>query len=166
MSRKIFRHSVVLALLAIHLTQAHALCDRDEQQLAAAIDQKIENWAQLRKLQMKIGACDQGSIAEGITEAVVNLLANHWDKLDQLARYSGKQKSFGVFVIRHITATADDQQLLAIIGNAEKYCPDGHLRLCANLAGKAKIALKESSELDTESTVGEKNTKPIPKTQN
>jgi hypothetical protein len=105
---------------------------------------KVKSWSGLRKWFESYVDCDDGSLAEGVSDYVVVSLAQHWPDLPKLERQIEKNSRFEAFVLRHIDATTDLDDLAAIGRNATERCPSRSTTLCASLANAAREALKES----------------------
>jgi hypothetical protein len=90
--------------------------------------------------------CDVGFWAEGYTHAVVEMLSAHWKKLDDFERLARQDAAFRLFVLRHVDASADPDDLHKVLTNATRRCPREHRALCKSVANAVKAALKVSSE--------------------
>ena len=81
--------------------------------------------------------CDDGGVAEGVSEAVAKLLANQWDSVGELVKLGSKDKGFEDFVVRHVDETIDwDRDAPRIHENARLHCPANSRRLCKALVGR------------------------------
>src|SRR5271167_4508688 len=61
----------------------------------------LKTWRQIYRSFRLYSACDEGSIAEGYSEAVVRLLAAHWIQFSQLQNFAARDDAFRGFVLRH-----------------------------------------------------------------
>lgn len=124
-------------------TRADAMAAED------ATDVAHKSWAILNTQYLKYARaadCDDGAIAEGWSDAVARLLANAWDELPTLARLVKADPEFLPFVVRHIDATADTDDLERVRANAERRCPPGgYEQLCRVIATAATGALADGS---------------------
>jgi hypothetical protein len=87
--------------------------------------------------------CDDGAIGEGYSESVARILVDHWNRLPRFAELAGKNAAFRAFVIRHVDATLNTDDLEKIKENASMHCPANLRKTCNELAKTADQALKE-----------------------
>lgn len=93
----------------------------------------LKDWRAVYRAFKRYGKCDDGGIAEGYSDAVVQLLAFHWSSIGELSRLEQKDPIFGRFVISHIDETADGDQEKAIEAFARGHCPAGLEKLCKRI---------------------------------
>lgn len=98
----------------------------------------LKDWAALYRAFRLYGICDDGGVAEGFSDAVAKLLANQWQTLPELAKLARSDRQFEQFVFRHLDETVNQEDDLAIVGNAQNRCPNGLAALCRRLVAKAK----------------------------
>ena len=99
----------------------------------------------LRHYQMFI-ACDDGALAEGHSDAVVNLLAHRWGRFSEFVALSRRHPSFRRWAIRHIDATTSNDDLSRVVRNAAKCADNVHSKgLCGKVQKAATDALAEQS---------------------
>jgi hypothetical protein len=104
---------------------------------------KVKSWSGLRKWFESYADCDDGGLAEGISDYAVVSLAQHWRDLPELKRQIEKNSRFEAFVLRHIDATTDSDDLKKVVENATQRCPEHSTALCSSIAGAARAALDE-----------------------
>jgi len=142
-----FRRGVnVTVLLALGLSPATALSN-SQCTIEDLKDGRLEfpDWKALYVSYSRFKNCDNGGyISEGYSESVVRLLADHWNSLPEFAAISGKHPGFQQFVMRHIDATTNVDDLTKISESATKHCPPGHATLCVTIVEQATAAIKES----------------------
>ena len=90
--------------------------------------------------------CDDGWMAEGYTQVVVKMLSARWATVHELARLARRDPAFRRFVLNHVDASADPDDLRKVLTNATRQCPRDLGGLCASVANAAKAALKASNE--------------------
>ena len=130
------------SLLALPAAGAEARdrCDRAEQALS-----KAKSWTELRQWSSEYGEdCDDGHLAERVSEIVSISLAERWQDLPKLERQIKKAPRFREFVLRHIDSTAAIGDLEEVVENARKWCPVGLDSLCGAIGGEAAKALEEA----------------------
>ncbi|MFK2890506.1 hypothetical protein ISS98_05150 [Dyella flagellata] len=131
-------------MLAAGCVAAHshaAACTATQAEAADAAVDTLNSWAAVDAFRVKFKQCDDGSIAEGSSEAVARLLVDHWDTLHQLSPLIAKTPALRSFVLWHINSTLDTGDLDKIKQNAG-HCPNGMQALCKSIA---KAAVEASS---------------------
>lgn len=112
---------------------------------AAAAETAIEHagsWKKLEAAYMKFRHCDGGELAQGNSEAVAELLAEHWSTLPALTALIRQNPAFRRFVLRHIEAGSDREDLESIQTSAATQCPSGSESLCDDIKQAAARALR------------------------
>lgn len=113
----------------------------------AALDGAVllRTWVTLYRSYKSYRQCDDGAIGEGYSESVARILVDHWNSLPDLADFTGADGEFRSFVIKHIDATLNMDDVEKIKRSAETQCPSGLRTLCTALAQQADAALKEGA---------------------
>jgi len=86
--------------------------------------------------------CDDGAIAEGYRESVARILVDRWKTPQELASLTKNDKPVLSFVLKHIDATLNPDDLKKIYFNAGNLCPVGWLHLCITIDKRAVSALQ------------------------
>jgi hypothetical protein len=107
---------------------------------------KVKSWSGLRKWFERYVDCDDGSLAEGVSDYVVVSLAHQWQDLPKLERQMKRNPHFEAFVLKHIDSTTDSDDLKAIVEHATRRCPDDSIALCSSMISAARQALEEAPE--------------------
>jgi len=102
----------------------------------------LDTWSKIRTAFQRYGQCDDGSIAEGNSEAVARLLVDQWTTLPTLAALVRRDRGLEGFVLRHIDTTLDPDDLERIKMLASSRCPAGIESLCSALSAAATRASK------------------------
>ena len=110
---------------------------------------KMTNWQAIHGGSRKfIPVCsDDGVFAEGYTDAVVSTLAERWQEFPILNQVIKREPSFRRFVLRHINASADSDQLRRVESNAQNRCQSSMRKFCDEIAVEAQKAIREISKL-------------------
>ena len=117
-------------------------CPSDRVAPAIAEVQGALDWAALYGMFRRYAGCDDGAIAEGYTDRVMDLLARGWERLPDLAPLVARDPAFAAFVLDHIDATADPADLRRVVSFVEgRGCPDIASDLCDAIRRHAKDAL-------------------------
>lgn len=117
-------------------------CSPKEAEAADAAVDGLDSWTNVERAYKKYGHCDDGSIAEGNSEAVARLLVDHWNTLPLLAALVKRDPAFKRFVLRHIDTTLETDDLDRIGIFASTQCPPGSAPLCRELLQTAARAAK------------------------
>lgn len=117
-------------------------CTKEEEQTAEAVAATARSWRQLHQQFERYSHCDDGAIAEGFSESVTLLLAEHWRDIRQLEATLKLDPSFREFVIRHIDETVPGDRLKRIVENANKRCQRSLKNLCRDI----EVAAKKSAQ--------------------
>ena len=105
----------------------------------------IRTWDALYASYQKFGHCDDGAIGEGYSESVARILADHWSSLPRFNQLTSNDAAFRKFVIRHLDATLNSDDVERIKNKATMHCPPGLRKTCTDLAKQAEDALKLAS---------------------
>jgi hypothetical protein len=106
------------------------------------------HWPEFRSLWKEYDGCDDGSIAEEFSSAATRLLKIEWAEAQIALLHDGV---FRAFVLRHVDATEDEADILAVRHNASKRCKTGKAqkRLCTQVIDACDKALKEQRSYRT-----------------
>lgn len=106
-------------------------CSQKEAMQAETATDSLKTWNSVYRFYKQFSHCDDGGIAEGVSDAVANLLSNRWDSINEFVRLASNDKRFENFVIRHIDETIDWGHDAPLINeNARLRCPSSSPRLC------------------------------------
>ena len=76
------------------------------------------------------------------SRSVVHMLASRWDDLHELEYFAEANRGFRGFVLKHIDATADEDELRRVWSRA-KECPGYARPICREIEDRARAALSE-----------------------
>lgn len=135
----------------------HAVCDDKARQAEEGVAEFLKkiyrepprnHWPEFKSLWKKYDGCDDGSIAEEFSSAATRLLKIAWAEAQIALFHDGV---FRAFVLRHVDATEDEADILAVRHNASKRCRTGKAqeRLCAQVIDACDKALKEQRSFRT-----------------
>lgn len=133
-------------LLLAFLCSAPPTCSASDRCMNTADELlfKVKSWSDLREWFENYTDCDDGYLAEGVSDYVVVSLAQRWQDFPELKHQIGRNSRFKDFVLRHIDATTDSNDLQKVVENATRRCPEHSTALCSSIVGIAQEALKES----------------------
>jgi len=140
---------LVLIAASLPLQGVHAMpdCTNEEIKLLDGLPDKVaypsDSWERLFLSYQVHRQCDNGVVAEGYSDAVVHLLSRRWYLLDHLVAISKTHHDFEDFVIRHIDATTNRDDLAKIARMARNHCKADHGLLFGKLVLAAQGALKD-----------------------
>jgi len=103
----------------------------------------MKSWNDLQSWHKDYPVCDDGFLGEGISEFVTASLAEHWETLADIQGRINNSPEFKVFILKHIDASADENNLMIIDRNARTKCLSIHKALCSEIEQRAQIALKK-----------------------
>ncbi len=107
----------------------------------------LRSWDAVYKSYLLYASCDDGAAAEGYSESVARILADHWDSLRQFSRLTKDDKGFRAFVLRHLDATLNMEDVRAIRVNTIRRCPVDLRDICKDLRKNADVAIKEDASV-------------------
>lgn len=140
--------TLVLALVftpaGMAQTAAERSCTLEDSKSAFDAVDKLGNWEAVGKFYKAYLPCDDGGIAEGVSDAITKLLANKWSGFWLMQANAKDDQQFQKFVLKHIDATVAVETLQAINRNARQRCPKGSSAICKKIAAAALSAIKES----------------------
>ena len=105
-------------------------CTNEEEVHGDAEIDALKDWDHLYRWYQKFQQCDDGSLAEGYSDAVAKLLADDWNHFGRVLSLTKTDKGFQQFVLKHIDATIDDGDARKLLSNAKFKCPAGGKALC------------------------------------
>ena len=136
--------SMILFGSAFSLTSNAADCPDYNVFFKEINPEKQKSWNNLYRIYKQTpSGCDDGAYAEGFSDFVVQFMAKHWDRFDELISLIKKDPSFQVFGLKHIDATADERALEASSKNAIHKCPASERSLCKEIDKKARAAIED-----------------------
>ena len=115
----------------------------DTQAMFAELD-SLKRWGDLHRSFKKFQGrgCDDGAFAEGYSDFVVRTLAHQWKTFGEMRSLVDSDVEFKKFVLGHIDATTDQEDIKRIRANADRKCPRDASALCAAIGHAAQDAEK------------------------
>lgn len=142
-----FRTSALFLALALAIAEPQhcgaqtKVCSSQMAQAADAAMDNLDDWHKVAQAFRDYGQCDDGSIAEGYSEAIARLLVDKWSTLPTLATLTRRDPALRQFVISHIDTTLDTADLEKIRKFAAFQC-NTTASLCSQLQAAAEHALR------------------------
>lgn len=136
---------VVLIVLSLALISGTTHAKRCTERYAEAADLTVDNldsWEAIQKNYVAYAQCDDGSIAEGNSEAIARMLVDQWPENVKLQSLINQDSGFEKYVVRHINSTLNTDDLSQIIMLSSESCPAENKALCSKLIAAAKSAEK------------------------
>ena len=134
MVKQLLKISTALLFCAALIPVAYGKsCTPQEAEAADEMIDHLDSWEKINNARKQFGHCDDGSIAEGNSEAIARLLVDHWDTLPTLAELIKHNPSLRRFVLRHIDSTLDTNDLEKIKMLASSSCSKDLTALCPDL---------------------------------
>lgn len=104
---------------------------------------ELKTWKDIYKLFKSYPGCDDGAYAESYSEFVVHTLARYWDRFGELIELTTTDSNFHDFILNHIDATADIDDINTVIKNTLKRCPSGSEKFCKEIEKAALSTIEE-----------------------
>lgn len=105
----------------------------------------LRSWSALYHSYKLYRQCDDGAIAEGYSESVARILVDHWETLPELSTFSRRDARFRRFVLRHLDATLNMDDVEMVRRKAQTRCPKALRPVCVDLIRKADSAMSENA---------------------
>jgi hypothetical protein len=142
MLRTLVAFALFLSAFCVGYAQDSPCADPEAKQALTEAD-TLRSWDSLYKSFRLYRNCDDGAIAEGYSESVARILVDHWDTLPRLAELAKKSDKFWHFVLKHVDATENPDDLQKIKLNSIRRCPAGLRLVCGDLGRAADSAIKD-----------------------
>ena len=103
----------------------------------------LPTWDPLYKSFTSYRSCDDGFIGENYSESVARILVDHWNTLPRLASLARENVLFRQFVLQHVDATLDtnDIEKIRTKTKTKTQCPLRGCACCAVTCGSRRMAL-------------------------
>ncbi len=141
-----YKTVIHLILVSILLTGGHSSAQwagcPDVAQFVKEIDPATKTWKDLYRFFKTYPGCDDGVYGEGYSDFVSQSLSKYWNRLNELSSLIKKDPSFEDFVLNHINATADPQDIKAMLNNARTKCSVNHKAICTKIENAALSVLQ------------------------
>ena len=108
----------------------------DAQRADKAVD-GLNSWDRIHDWYKSFRRCDDGGLAEGVSEAVARNLIERWETLPRLGQLIN-DPGFRQFVLKHVDQTLDEDEIKKIDVNSEKRCPTNLHPFCLELKKRAE----------------------------
>jgi hypothetical protein len=119
-------------------------CTEAEQR--EVISTNSSDWKAFYRVFKRLAHCDDGAMAENFSENVVRLLAKDWKHIADSDSLIASDRIFRRFVLNHIDATTNPDDLRMIISNSRERCPATTRQLRRSFESEAQSALKEQAD--------------------
>ncbi|WP_222889524.1 hypothetical protein [Enterobacter sp. C2] len=141
-------NKIMLFLMGTLLLSSNALAEvcipKDAEAAEQAVDH-LTSWQVMNDNFTRFHQCDEGSIAEGNSEAVIRLLVDKWETLPKLSVLTRQNAAFETWVLSHIDSTLDSGDLQTTVNLATSQCPASESTLCRKIVKAAQAAIHESN---------------------
>ena len=127
---------ILLALFSfcvLSSEQSLAECTLEKGVKAERQTDYLKSWTAVYDFFKEYAECDDGGIAEGVSDAVVKLFIKDWPNIASLQKMTDTDQDFKNFVFRHIDQTADFREVKQIGNLAHQECPQNAQRICKDL---------------------------------
>jgi len=140
----VFSAIAIFAVSAVARSDAGGHCRLTDQEFFAQLP-TLHDWKGIYAFYKRnLPACpDDGAYAEGYSDVIVRAFAKRWTDVAHLQTLAVADPGFRAFVLRHIDATGDPDELRETLQNATTRCPAGVDALCKDVAANAAGAIRE-----------------------
>lgn len=129
--------AIALCLASSIVALAQERCTPQQAKQAEKAVDSLNSWDRIHDWYKAYSQCDDGGQAEGMSEAVARNLVDRWERLSRLGELI-KDAGFRRFILKHVDATLNADDLEKIAVNAEKRCPTNLRALCRELKIRAE----------------------------
>jgi hypothetical protein len=133
---------VCCAVLATLNPAWSGVCSPRQLRAAENAASDLGTWTKIHLFFSRFSGCDDGGIADDVTEAVVRLMSSRWEDLQLFADEAKKDPGFTKFVLTHVDSTADTDDLKKIRTYASQRCAPNLSLLCKQIGDAAQTALR------------------------
>ena len=116
-------------------------CSEDDAKLAEDSVDVLPDWDAVAKFYDRFRQCDDGGIAEGLSDSIGKLLARERPEMDVLIRVARSRRGMERFVLRHVNETLSNDDLSAISEKLPARCERAAKHLCRDISSAARRAL-------------------------
>ena len=134
--------AVTVGILVASAPTAARGCAAPRTDAAAAAADHLRGWPEVFSFYRDYRDCDDGGVADAVTDAVVRLLAGRWGDLATLARIVRDNPNFKSFVLSHVDSTADTKDLERVRNQSSQRCPPDLRSLCKDVTAAAEKAMQ------------------------
>jgi|SRR5579884_104346 len=121
-------------------------CTIEQAKRADAAVDSLSSWDKVHSWYARYRQCDDGGPGEGVSEGIARNLVDRWRTLPRLAELTRNEPGFRRFILKHVDATLNGDDLRKIDTNATSGCPAGLHSFCKTLSLQSQAALKEQSQ--------------------
>lgn len=133
--------TILLLTLFSGVSYAKTCTGNDAEAADIAVD-NLDSWKTIYKNYIAYPQCDDGSIAEGNSEAVARMLVDKWQETAKLQSLIDHDSKFEEYVVKHVDSTLDTDDINQIMKLSSESCPAESKVLCNKLIAAAQNAEK------------------------
>ena len=123
--------------LFVGASNAHSEeCDERDGYTAETLTDYLDSWKNVTQFYKDFKKCDNGGVAEGVSDAVARLLAQNWHRLPQLIEEMAKTPGLDGFILIHLDETDDSSDLNRIVALAKTKCPATATGFCKKIRSR------------------------------
>jgi len=131
----------IIAVFCFSFQISHAAtCNASKAEQAEQAIDNLNSWDDIDNFFRKFRQCDDGSISEGTSEAIAQLMLKDWQ--GSMKAISKKSTAFRSFAIAHVNETLNNEDLEKIQNKAKTECTKNEDTLCKEIEKAAQAALK------------------------
>jgi hypothetical protein len=111
-------------------------CTRTDAQIAGTVTDYLDSWKNVAIAFKEFAKCDDGEVAEGFSDKISRLLADHWQRLPELVQLAAKSPGLEAFVVKHLDETINLVDAQKISKLARHSCPSVARSLCTKIKAR------------------------------
>ena len=108
-------------------------CTQADAQIAGTVTDYLDSWKNVATAFKEFAKCDDGEVAEGFSDKISRLLADHWPRLPELVQLDAKTPGLEAFVLKHLDETINLVDAQKISKLARHSCPSVARSLCTKI---------------------------------
>jgi hypothetical protein len=112
----------------------------DDAKLAEDAVDVLPDWAAVAKFYDRFRQCDDGGVAEGLSDSIGKLLARERPEMNVLMAVARSRRGMDQFVLRHVNETLSNDNLSAISEKLPARCEQAAKHLCRDISIAARRA--------------------------
>lgn len=120
-----------------------ANCSQEESIQSEAVVDYLNSWTNAHLAYTQYAKCNNGIFGEGFSEAAIRLFVNDWPELNHFMEIANKDKAFKKYVIEHINATLNQEDLEQVKDLASNKCPKTVELFCKEVVIESGKAISE-----------------------
>ncbi len=103
---------------------------------AEVVTDYLDSWKNVTQFYKVFKKCDDGGVAEGVSDAIARLLSQKWYRLPELIEEIAKTPGLDSFILTHLDETDKSSDLNRIAALAKTKCPATATGFCKKIRSR------------------------------